>query len=701
MGNSLFKASTSFLLLFLALINYSLFGQDLSNSDTYKYTNNLINETSSYLLDHAQNPVNWQPWNDTLLKQAKEDNKLIIVSVGYSSCHWCHVMAKESFEDEEVAKIMNSNFINIKVDREERPDIDQLYMTAVQLIKGQGGWPLNVILLPNGKPLYGGTYHTKEQWIQTLKKISELYKKNPDKLFEFGEKITDGIEALNLLVPQEDKKIASIEQLDASMANWQKTWDYEWGGDKGSQKFMLPENLSFLLDYGVLSKNKMVLDHVKNTLDKMLLGGIYDHLEGGFYRYSTDPYWKVPHFEKMLYDNAQLVSVYAKAYRAFKQERYKTAAVTTIAFLETYMRNSNGAFYATIDADSDGKEGAYYLWKKEELEQIITNDFNLFSAYYNINEETEIEEEKHVLFKSTNDEDFALSNDITLEKLQELKAIWVTKLTTKRHLRNPPKIDRKIITSWNALMINAYVEAYKAFNTPTYLKDANKVMSFIKEHLYKKSKLSHSIANKTKNENGFVEDYAFLIDASLNLYTVSLNDNDLKFAKILTEQTNTLFLDADSLMYRYTANNALITQIIKTNDGVIPSPNAVMAHNLLKLGHLLYNREYLDQADGMLNTMQSELLSLPNTYSVWGSILLKKIHPYYEVAIVGENALNFMQTLAIHYIPNTLMIGSTQESNRPLFKGRHVTGETYIYVCQNSTCQLPVDTPEGALKQLR
>ena len=701
MGLSLLKTSTIALLVSLLFLRIDVFGQEESTTQSHKFTNNLINETSSYLLEHAHNPVNWNPWSDTLLQKAKEQDKLIVISVGYSSCHWCHVMARETFEDEEVASLMNLNFINIKVDREERPDIDQLYMTAVQLIKGQGGWPLNVILLPNGKPLYGGTYHTKEQWINTLEKINALYRNNPEKLVEFGEKITQGIAELNLVDLKEEKTIASLEQLNVAIYNWQKEWDYEWGGDKGSQKFMLPENLSFLLDYGILSKNEKVLEHVETTLDKILLGGIYDHVEGGFFRYSTDPYWKVPHFEKMLYDNAQLVTIYSRAYRVFKKEIYKNAAMSTIAFLETNMRNSSGVFFATIDADSDGKEGAYYLWKKEKLKDVITSDFDLFSAYFNITNEAILEEENYTLFKSMSDEDFIKEHNLDASTFIKIKEKWLQKLVAARKLRVAPKIDKKIITSWNALMINGYVEAYRTFGNLEYLESANKIMNFIKENLYKDNRLSHSIVNKIRNENGFVEDYAFLINGSINLYTVSLNQDDLNFAKSLTEDTNKLFLDPNSSMYNYSSNEKLITKIIKTDDGVLPSPNSIMAQNLLELGHLLYNVDYIEQTDKMLNNMQTQLLSSPNNYSVWGSVLLEKLYPFYEVAIVGDKAENFIRKLNTEYIPNTIIIGSLKNSELPLFEDRFVEGETYIYVCQNSTCKLPVTTPNEAINQLK
>ncbi|SNR40351.1 hypothetical protein SAMN04488009_1423 [Maribacter sedimenticola] len=683
-------------MLFLSL---AVWGQNHGTEKKHPFNNGLIHETSSYLLEHAHNPVNWQPWDETILKEAEELNKLIIVSVGYSSCHWCHVMAKETFEDEEAAKLMNANFINIKVDREERPDIDQLYMTAVQLIKGQGGWPLNVILLPNGKPLYGGTYHTKDQWMSILHKITELFTQDPEKLYEFGDTITDGISSLNFMSPEDSADFATSGQLNESIIKWKNSWDTIWGGTKGPEKFMLPENLTFLLDYGLLFKDDIALEHVTTTLDNILLGGIHDHIEGGFYRYSTDPYWKVPHFEKMLYDNAQLVSIFSKAYSVFKKESYKNAAIRTLSFLESKMKNQDGGFFATIDADSNGKEGAFYIWSEQELKKVITKNYDLFATYFNIDKKNEIEGGNYILHLSKNDHEFAKEHGLSLADFTKLRNQWINTLKVQRDLRNAPRIDSKIITSWNALMITGYVDAYRAFGTKKYLVEAQKTMDFIKTEMCT-STLSHSMVNNTLNTNGFIEDYAFVIHAALNLYSVSLDEKDLYFAQKLTTQTNSLFLDEESSFYRYTDHTKHIAKIIKTDDGVIPSPNSIMALNLLKLGHLLYNTDFMEQSDRMLKAMQPQLLTHLESYSVWGSLLLKKTHPYYEVAIVGNNVNTMMRNLTANYTPNTLVIGTRNKSELPLFEGRFIENETYIYVCQNSTCQLPVSTVEEALQQM-
>jgi len=666
----------------------------------HKFTNELIKETSPYLLQHAHNPVHWNAWSSKALEKAKKENKLVLVSVGYSSCHWCHVMEEETFEDEEVAKIMNADFINIKVDREERPDVDQVYMTALQLMKGSGGWPLNVITLPNGKPIYAGTYHTKEQWNKVLTEISKLYKEDPKKANEYADMIAKGIEEVNLITPSSDFKALNTTVLEESVTAWKSNWDLAWGGNKGQQKFMLPSGIDFLLDYAELNNSEEVKKHVKNTLDKMAQGGVYDHIGGGFYRYSTDPFWKVPHFEKMLYDNAQLMSLYAKAYKVFKEPAYKAIVVEISAFLEREMKNSNGGYYAALDADSEGEEGKFYIWKQEELESILESDYQLFASYFNIKEANVWEHGNYVLHKLVNDADFVASHNLTIEKLKELKTTWQEKILKARAKRTRPRTDDKIITSWNALLINGFVDAYKAFGDIVFLEKAKGIYNFLKETSFKENKLIHSYKKGGKQVDGFLEDYAFLANASLNLYGATMDVNYLEYAKKLNTIAITNFTDEKSGMYTYNSNNELISKIIKTDDGVIPSPNSVMAHNLYTLGHIDYDTEATKKAKSMLSAMVTQVQQTASSYSKWDALLLQIAQPYYEIAVVGKNAEALLKELKVKHIPNTLVVGSTVESDSPLFKGRYVESGTYIYVCKNTTCKLPVTTVDEAMEQL-
>ena len=668
---------------------------------THKFTNALADETSPYLLQHAHNPVNWRAWSQDALEEAKEEKKLVLVSIGYSSCHWCHVMEAETFEDEAVAKIMNENFINIKVDREERPDVDQVYMTALQLISGNGGWPLNVITLPNGKPLYGGTYHTKEQWTQVLTKISDLYNNDPIKAAEYSDMVAQGIADANLVEPVKDTESLTKAVLQTSIDAWQPNWDTKEGGEKGTQKFMIPTNLDFLLDYALLTDDKSIKAHVKNTLDKMALGGIYDHIGGGFYRYSTDPEWKVPHFEKMLYDNAQVLSLYSKAYQVFKYPAYKTVVLETISFLEREMKHTSGGYYAALNADSEGEEGKFYVWQEEELKSILDADFELFASYYTINPPAIWEEGNYVLHKLQDDMAFAKNHALDRKELLVLKKNWQNRLLEARDKRIRPSTDDKIITSWNALLIKGFVDAYKAFGNNDHLEKAKAIYEFLRAKSYKDNTLVHTYKKGSRQTEGFLEDYAFLADAALDLYSVSMDTQYLKTAQKLTQTAEKVFADEASGMYRYTDNDKLIAKIIKTDDGVLPSPNAVMAHNLFRLGHIEYNMAYIKKAQRMLSALVPAVTERPASYAKWNALLLKSVYPFYEVAVVGKNAEPLIKQLHQNYVPNTLVVGTVSDSESPLFDDRFFDDGTFIYVCKNTTCKLPVETVPKALEQLR
>ncbi len=667
---------------------------------SYKYTNSLIEETSPYLLQHAHNPVNWIPWSQNALDQAEKDNKLVLISVGYSSCHWCHVMEEETFEDEATAQIMNESFINIKIDREERPDLDQVYMTALQLMTGSGGWPLNVITLPNGKPIYAGTYHTNEQWRDVLIKITKLYNENPEKLKEYADKVTSGIQSINLVEPAKDHSLLTQELLEKSIENWKTNWDLEWGGDLGNQKFVIPHNLNFLIDYAKLENNDEVLEYVENTLDKIALGGLYDHVGGGFFRYSTDKYWRVPHFEKMLYTNAQLISLYSKAYKIFKKPMYKEVVFETISFLKREMKGPKGGYYAAIDADSEGEEGKYYLWNKQELKSILDEDHDLFSKYYNVDQQYILETNNYALHKSKNDSIFIMQQRISLDDLKLVKKKWKKLLLEARQERIRPRIDDKIITSWNAILIKGFVDAYTSFGKEEFLNEAIAISDFLQKNNMQGVSLQHSYKKGNKWIDGFLEDYAFLTEAYLKLYSTTMDDTYLNFAKSLNKTVGTSFEDTSSEMFLYTKGEKLISKILKVDDGVLPSPNSVVAHNLYRLGHLYYDKESLSKSKNMLSSMVTQIEDNAGSYSNWDLLLLNSVYPFYEVAIVGKDAGEMIKDFNTKYIPNVLIVGSKTKNDIPLVKNRFVDGETYIYVCQEGKCKLPVKTVNAAIDLL-
>ena len=431
--------------------------------------NLLSQETSPYLLQHANNPVHWKAWNTNSLAEAKEKNKLIIVSIGYSACHWCHVMEHESFENQEVATVMNAHFINIKVDREERPDVDAVYMKAIQMMTGRGGWPLNIVALPDGRPVWGGTYFRKEEWTNTLAQLQEMYESTPEKMVEYAEKLHQGIQSIQILQRQDftPNPVEEKEKTASLVEKWKSYFDWEYGGMASSPKFMMPNNYHFLMRFAHQHKDEKLLEFVNLTLTKMAFGGIFDTVDGGFSRYSVDHKWHVPHFEKMLYDNGQLVSLYSDAYKLTKNPLYKEVVEKTLSFVEKEFLNPEGGFYCALDADSLNEnnhleEGAFYVWKIPELKMLIGEDFNLFSQVFNINTFGLWEHENYVLIQNQSLDVIAKLNNTSVLELENKKIIWENKLYLEREKRQKPRLDDKCLTSWNAIMLKGYVDAYKS-----------------------------------------------------------------------------------------------------------------------------------------------------------------------------------------------------------------------------------------------
>ena len=486
--------------------------------------NLLSQETSPYLLQHANNPVHWKAWNANSLAEAKEKNSLIIISIGYSACHWCHVMEHESFEDQEVAAVMNKNFVNIKVDREERPDVDAVYMKAVQLMTRRGGWPLNVVTLPDGRPIWGGTYFRKQEWMETLGQLQEVYHSNPEKVIDYADKLHEGIQSLSIIEDRNFANTLNQEDLIPLVAKWAADFDWEFGGMARAPKFMMPNNYHFLLRFAFQKNDMKLFDFVNLTLTRMAYGGVFDTVDGGFSRYSVDNKWHVPHFEKMLYDNGQLISLYSDAYKLTKNELYKEVIEKTLVFVERELMNTEGGFYCALDADSlNGEnhleEGAFYVWKIPELKTIIGDDFDLFSQVFNINSFGLWEDGNYVLIQNKNLNDIAKSNNITVSTLQKKKIFWEKILYIKREKRSKPRLDDKCLTSWNALMLKGFVDAYKALENENYLNLALKNANFIIKNLWSSDgHLFHNYKNEKSTINGYLEDYCFVISAFISLY---------------------------------------------------------------------------------------------------------------------------------------------------------------------------------------
>jgi uncharacterized protein YyaL (SSP411 family) len=664
-----------------------------------KYTNSLIHESSPYLLQHAHNPVNWVSWSDDAFEQAKRQNKMVLVSVGYSACHWCHVMEHECFEDEEVATLMNKFFICIKVDREERPDVDQVYMAAVQLMTQKGGWPLNCFTLADGRPIYGGTYFPKEQWMHILKSLQHTFENDKDKVEEYAEHLHEGIKNSELIKEAKKVELFSEEKLHELVLRWSRNFDTMEGGDSRAPKFPLPNNYEFLLHYGVKYQNEKVLNHVELTLDKMAMGGIYDQVGGGFSRYSVDMLWKVPHFEKMLYDNGQLLSLYSEAYKYFKKPLYKRIVFQTIAWLQNEMLTKDGAFYSALDADSEGDEGKFYCWDKEEMRKVLGDDFNWVSDFYNLNQRGYWEEEKYIPLRTESDKYFAQKMNWSSEDFEINISRINQKLIDERSHRIRPGTDDKCLTSWNAMAIKGLCTAYSAFGEEEFLHLAIKNARWIvKSQLTNDGKLFRTYKNGKSTIDGFLEDYAHVISAFIGLYEVTFDSEWLEKAIQLTEITVEEFQDEKSKMFFFTSNSTqLIARKMELNDNVLPASNSVMAHNLFRLSHLYYNESYTKIAQQMLTNVYDGMEMYGSSYSNWGSLLLNIVKDYYQISIIGNESQQMSLDLQKNYLPNVLFAGGNDLSI-PVLADKKIDNETIIYVCYDGTCLAPSKSIEEVIR---
>ena len=672
--------------------------------EKHKYTNHLSDQTSPYLLQHAHNPVNWYPWGEEALEKAKKENKILLISIGYSACHWCHVMEHESFENEEVAKLMNANFVCIKVDREERPDIDQIYMTAVQLMTGSGGWPLNCFALPDGRPFYGGTYFPKTQWMDILEKLAIEYQERPEKVNEYADRLTKGVKDSDVIIKNEDPYDFNSETLDEMVVKWKNSFDRIEGGQDRAPKFPLPNNYIFLMRYAALGHHQYVDDEVQRTLNKMAFGGIYDQIGGGFARYSTDKLWKVPHFEKMLYDNGQLISLYAEAYTRYKKELYKEITVQTIDFCLRDLYKGDGIFYSALDADSEGEEGKFYVWKENELKEVLGDDYALAKQYYNIGGKANWEHGNNILLRDEEDVKLMADFEISSTEFSETILRINQKLLEVRNQRVFPGLDDKSLTSWNALMLKGLADAYIAIGDERFLKVAEQTANFIvKTQRKTDGGLYHNYKDGRSNINGYLEDYSFTIEALFRLYEATFDEKWLNEADALTQYAITHFYDSKSGMFYFTSDidPDLVARKMELTDNVIPASNSSMANALFLVGTVLDHQDYLDKSKSMLNNIKTQIPSYGSGYSHWGNLMLKEVYPLYEIAIVGEEMDEKRNFLEKYYIPNKVVLGALKSSNLNLLENKYVKGETLYYVCVNKACQLPTADLDKALQLIK
>jgi uncharacterized protein YyaL (SSP411 family) len=668
--------------------------------------NKLANSTSPYLLQHANNPVNWYPWGAEALQKAKDENKLILVSIGYSACHWCHVMEHESFEDEAVAAVMNEYFVCIKVDREERPDVDQIYMSAIQLMSGRGGWPLNCICLPDQRPIYGGTYFPKKDWTSLLFNLADFYKTKPEEAEDYAVRLTDGIKQYESVAFVTEQPEYTKDDLKVIIATWRRYIDPVEGGFGGAPKFPMPNNSLFLMRYAYLMKDKGLAENVKLTLKKMAYGGIYDHIGGGFARYAVDGVWHVPHFEKMLYDNAQLVSLYAEAYTWNPDPLYKTITDETITFINRELTSPENGFYSALDADSEGKEGKFYIFTKTEIEEILGDDADLFNIYYHVTEGGNWEEEaSNVFFRREEDAELAEKLSLPLEELIAGINASRQKVLEARSKRVRPGLDNKILASWNGLMLKGLCDAYRAFNKPEYLDMALKNAGFITNNLISGAKVRRVYKSAISKGEGwgeasFLDDYANIIDGFIALYEVTFNEVWLIEAQKLADYTLAHYYNEEGGVFFYTADNdeQLIARKSEIMDGVIPASNSVMARNLKKLGLFFDNEGYAEVSAQLLRNIVPHLAKYSTAYSNWTMLLLEEVFGTYEVAITGNNAETMRNEIEQNYIPNKIILGGT-DGSLPLLQEKF-GNDTRIFVCRDKTCGLPAYNITDALKQI-
>ncbi len=666
-----------------------------------EYTNDLIHETSPYLLQHAHNPVNWVAWTNEAFERAKKENKLVLISIGYSACHWCHVMEHECFEDEEVAAIMNKFFINIKVDREERPDVDQIYMTAVQLMTQKGGWPLNCFTLPNGKPIYGGTYFPKEHWMYILRSLQETYTNDPDKAREYAENLTEGIQNSELIDQIIPTHTFENKHLDELVLRWSKHFDRQYGGDSKAPKFPLPDNYQFLQAYGYVANHENVLKHVDLTLKSMAFGGIYDQIRGGFSRYSVDLLWKVPHFEKMLYDNGQLLSLYAQAYKRTKENLYREVVEDTIQWLEDEMRSPFGCFFSAIDADSENEEGKFYVWTKEELSTLLKKDEQWLFDYYNVNQ-LGAWEGNYILMRNLSDEKFAQQHGLRIDDLKEQVKSIQRRLLNTRNERIKPGIDDKCLSSWNAMTGKGLLDAYLAFQNEHFLNLAKGIQLWLEKYmLAENGKIYRNFKDGKANIDGFLEDYAFVIEFYIALFQATLEEKHLDQAKKILEFTLHHFSHEKQVMFYFTPENTdLIARKMEINDNVIPSSNAVMAMNLFTLGSYFAHEAWMNRAKQMVNAMYDGMEHYGSGYSHWAQLLLKFTHQHHAIVISGKDEKEKYFELAKEYLPN-ILLGISSNNTVPYSNHKKTTEpETVYFWCKHETCFEPTTDIDSILNRI-
>ncbi|HLL71041.1 MAG TPA: thioredoxin domain-containing protein [Pyrinomonadaceae bacterium] len=682
----------------------------------HKHTNRLKNETSPYLLQHAHNPVDWYPWGEEALERARAENKPILLSIGYSACHWCHVMERESFENEEIAALMNENFVNIKVDREERPDLDQIYMNAVQLMLGHGGWPLTVFLTPDLVPFYGGTYYPPEDryrlpgFPRVLLGVADAYRSRPDEIAETTSSFLNELRRMN--VAYESNEPLNSQLLDAAYSALARNYDKRHGGFGGAPKFPASMNLEFLLRVHHQNGNAEALDMVTHTCRQMAEGGLYDQLGGGFHRYSTDAHWLVPHFEKMLYDNALLSRLYLHVYQVTGDEFFRRIAAETFDYVAREMTDAGGAFYSTQDADSEGVEGKFFVWTTEEINELLgADDGRLVSAYYGATAEGNFEE-KNILNVPRPVETVAAELNVTVERLREAVERSKPVLFAAREKRVKPGRDEKAIAAWNGMMLTSFSEAACILERADYLRIAERNAEFILTTLRREGALLHVYKDGQAKHHAYLDDYACVASGLLSLYEATGTTRWLTQCLSLTGEMCEEFWDEADGGFFYTSERG--EQLIVRNkdfmDNATPAGNSVAAELLLRLALLTENQDYVRKAVTIFRLLRDQMARYPSAFGYLLGALDFYLSTPKEIVIVGQRGADdsnaLLREVWTRYLPNKVVAQAAENDAEasgvvPLLRERPMLGGlATAYVCENYTCQQPVNTPAELASQL-
>ncbi len=665
--------------------------------------NHLIHETSPYLLQHAHNPVDWYPWGNDALHKAKTENKPILVSIGYAACHWCHVMERESFEDVSTATIMNEHFVNVKIDREERPDLDHIYMDAVQAMTGSGGWPLNVFLTPEGKPFYGGTYFpparafNRPSWKEVLLSIADAYKEKKPEIIQQAENLTQHLLQSNQfgIGPHSGIGIFNSEQNEEVFQNLMKNADLIDGGFGRAPKFPQTFSIQWLLRHYYYAKDEKALHHALFSLDKMIYGGIYDQVGGGFARYSTDGEWLVPHFEKMLYDNALLLIAISEASQLDHRKLYEDVIEETIGFVERELMSNDAGFYCALDADSEGEEGRFYVWSKEEVDQVLVSDSDLVCDYFDITERGNWEG-KNILRVKVPAHEFATQKAIDPDQFYQLIQTAKEKLLKWRAKRPRPLLDDKILLGWNALMNAACSKAFMATGKERYQQLAVRNMDFILRAFGHEGsgKWNHSYKNGQAKYPAFLDDFAYLIQALILLQEITGNTHYLDVSKELAEYVIAHFSEEEGPFFYYTNNQQddVIVRKKEIYDGATPSGNAVMAHNLFYLSVVFDLREWKNRSMEMVSGLEPVIRKYPGSFGMWASLLQAFSSDVPEIVLTGKKINELRKRFLYIFIPHRIFQSSEiTNPTFPLLEGKTLANQPLIFLCKNYACQQPVD----------